>query len=251
MNSFRKLVAEAISRNAGYFYDRRDRWPVEYTVGLYYADLDRDNIEQLAVSQHGLTLAQIEAARPLLKWNPDHVWTSVQEQMSSGLNDNDGNRTYSPTTAARYGLPHDRFPQIYKRRTDECAYYPAKKEGWIRESPYTCKMYRAEFSLAGRGGKHLVVDEFDGKTLRGWNSDELAETLLNDEECHYHGFTNAWCQGLLAMMQEWDACFTSRIASNEMEYLAADRYAQEVREVLDSEEFASRQFAARSSLCTD
>ncbi|WP_454735418.1 hypothetical protein [Cupriavidus necator] len=250
MNIFRKLLAEAISRNAGYSSNRHDRWPLEFPVGLYYADLDRDNIEQLAVSEHGLTMQQIETARPLVKWNPEYVWTDVQGQMAEGLNDNDGNRTYSPKTAVRYGLPHDRFPQRYKRRTNECAYYPAKKEGWVRESPYTCKMYRAEFSLAGRGGKHLVVDEFDGKTLRGWSADDLAETLLNNEECHYHGFTNQFCQGLLAMLDEWTQCFTSRITSNEMEFLAADQYAQRVLEVLASEEFASRQFAARSSLCT-
>lgn len=249
MNTYRKLLAAAISRNAGYS-SRHDKWPLEFNVGLYYADLDRDHIEALAVSDHGVTKEQVEATRDLVEWDPESEWTDIQSQMHDGLNDDDGNRTYSPATAASYGLPYHAFPQRYKRRTNECAYHPTKKDGWIKVSPYTCKYFDVEFALAGRGGKHLVVESFDGVKLCGWTADDLEEALLDDEQCHYHGFTNDWCRNLLTMITTWSESFTPERASSEMEYLAADRYAQQVNEALDSDEFASKQFAARNDLCT-
>lgn len=251
MNIYRELLARAVEDNGGYHGDRREHWPLAFTVGLYYADLDRDHMEVLAVQEQGVTKAQIEATRPLVEWETDREWHAVQEMMYEGLNDDDSNRTYSPATAARLGLPFERFPKQYKRRSNEVAYYPAAMPGWISESPYTCRTYDAEFQLRGRSGKHLVIHSFLGKDLNEFSADRLAEILRSDEEVSYHGFTNVWCQALLAMVHEWTEHFTSQKASAEMEYLAADQFAQRVREAIDSDEFASRQFRARNDLCTD
>lgn len=248
MNPYRKLLATAISRNAGY-NDRHSRWPLEFNVALDYVDLDRDHIEALAVQDHGVTKEQVDATRALVEWDQEGEWTDIQSHMHDGLNDDDGNRTYSPTTAVRYGLPYFNQRVNYKRRTTECAYFPAKLPGWT-VNPYTCKYFNVDFALVGRGGKHLVVEEFEGITLRGWTADDLADALLSDEQCHYHRFTNKWCQKLLAMVGDWTEHFTPRAASAEMEYRAADRYAQQVNEALDSGEFASKQYAVRNDLCT-
>lgn len=250
MNIFRELLARAVEDNGGYYGSRRERWPLSFAVGLYYADLDRAHMEALAVQDHGVTKAQIEASRPLVAWNPEREWTDVQQQMYDGLNDDDGNRTYSPATATRFGLPFERFPKTYKRRTGEGAYFQAAIPGWVIEDPYTCRYYDVEFQLRGRSGKHLVINEFRGRDLHGLSSERLAEILRSDEEMHSHGITNVWCHALLAMITEWTERFTSRNASAEMEYLAADQFAQRVNEALSSDEFASRQFRARNDLCT-
>ena len=218
MNTYRRLLAEAIERNGGYSRGYHDRYPIEYDVSLWRADLDVDHVYKKMCETHGY-LPPITG----LEWDEEQIWRWTQEDLYHSL-DCDAYRTYSTDTAKRFGLPYHRFPQRYKRRTNECAYYPAKLAGWRREDPYIPEYYDVKFELAGRGGKHLVVTEFQGRRLEGFSSDELAERI-RESECET--YSNVWCNRLLAMMHEWDKCFTPEAAADEMEYQAADRMYSE------------------------
>lgn len=224
MNKYRHMLADAIESNCGYSRGYWDRWAISYEVGLYYADLDLDNIYQVMLKEHGYLPPPTS-----IEWDEQQVWNTVQEMMVWGLNDDDTNRTYSPDTAKRYGLGYYRYPQKYKRRTNECAFYPAKKEGWIRDDPYICEYFDVKFGLAGRCGKHLVVEEFEGRSL-AVSADALAEDIRDDDCGNY---SNHWCVRLLAMMDEWESIFTSRNASKEMEYQAAFLLHQELSDQAD------------------
>lgn len=218
-NTYRELLARAIERNGGYSRGYHDRWAISYTVGLYYADLDAEHIYERMCKEQGYL-------PPLtgLEWSPDDVWTDVQESLYLSLNDDDGNRTYGHETATRYGLDFYRFPRKYKRKgPEDLCYYPSAKPGWILVDPFNAAYFDVKFELQGRGGKHLVVAEFDGVSLKE-NSKTLAEDIRNDDCGDY---PNKWCRKLLAMMDEWDRSFTSKNASSEMEYLAADRMYQD------------------------
>jgi hypothetical protein len=120
--------------------------------------------------------------------------------MSRALSECEGYNTYGPATAARYGLPYQRFPKQYVRVTNESAYYPARKKGWKLVDPYLTVHFEAAYNLAGRGGKHLVVTEFENRTL-DMSSEDLAEAIRDDDGGYFNRalFSNQWCRKLLAM----------------------------------------------------
>lgn len=238
-NIFRKLLVQAIGFNGGYSRGYHDRWALSWEVGLYYANLDKNHIYEVMKKDVG-----DEPMHPDLEWDPEQQWMRGQEDLAEGLNDDDGRRTYSPETAARHGLPYHKFPRRFKRYEGEIVYYPAKLKGWILDDPYECKYFDVEFGLAGRGGKHLVVERFEGINL-ALSSDELIERI--EDQSNWH-FSNQWCRNLLAMIDEWDKMFTSKNASKELEYQAANRMYCELCDL--NKEQAERQFWAERDVAT-
>lgn len=241
MNSYRKMLVEKIANNGGYSRGYHDRFAIEYVVGLYLADTDIEDLAKVAAESHDMDLAFFYAIQDDLDWDGERAWERAQEDMAEGLGDDCAHSTYSPDTAKMFGLPYLRFPLKYKRRTNECAYYPAQKTNWILDNPYTNLHFDVKFGLAGRGGKHLVIREFEGHDL-GVSSEDLCEQIEHDD-CG--DFPNAWCQKLLAMMTEWEQMFTSRNASKELEYQLAYRLAQSVQDKYDEYEAAAKEEVER------
>ncbi len=238
MNKLRLMLADKIESNGGYSSGYHDRFAIEYPVGLYYADLDKDHIYKLMCEDQGY-LPPITG----LEWDENKIWEIVQEQMYYSLNDDDGNRTYSPATAKKYGLPMHRFPRKFKRKSTECAYCPAKKEGWILDEPFDCEYFDVRFELHGRSGKHLVVTEFEGHDLK-MRSEDLAEQIRKHDSWRT-SYSNKWCVKLLAMMEEWETIFSSKNASAEMEYQAAFLMYQDQEERVEAWRKALKKARAR------
>lgn len=243
MNLFRRLLAKKLRDNGGYS-SRDGSFPIEYMVGLYYADLGLDHLLEKAIEQGEVTREEIEdqAVRAHLEaeYHPERMWQWVQEDLARSLNDNDGYRTYSEKTAARYGLPctirqigWQRINGHYLQRTTVTPERLSSASELIKQRCDNYLYFDVQFELHGRGGKHLVVESFEGVRLRGATSEHLAELI--EEEGH-DAFSNEWCRYLLAMMEEWEQCFTSKKASDEMEYQAAWQVARVARVFIDEAE---------------
>jgi len=224
-NTYRELLARAIEKNGGYSRGYNERFALAFTVGLYYANLDVNNIYKKAVQEFG----PLPPLTPAIEWDEQGEWESGQESMAYGLEDDDGYRTYSPDTANRFGLPFHTGPGLKywrRRKAGDVSGYPAKLPCWWIVNPYCNETYTVEFSLYGRCGKHLCVESFEGVSLR-ISSDDLADAIRNDDNGSY---PNKWCKRLLAMLTEWEQYFTSSNASAELEYLCADQLAQRLQD---------------------
>lgn len=235
MNTFRRLLADKIESNGGYSHGYHDRYPIEYCVALDYVNLDVDHIYKVMCENQGYLPPPTSA----IDWDEQEVWEMCQSDMCESLNDNEGYMTYGRDTANRFGLPYINSKRTFSRivRGKDVCYYPAKLPLWKRDDPYVNLTFDVKFSLEGRGGKHLVVTEFEGRKLN-MSSDSLAESIRGDNTGYYYNdakdYPNKWCQRLLAMMHEWEMCFTSRIASTEMEYQAAFRLQQDLEPRADA-----------------
>lgn len=76
------------------------------------------------------------------------------------------------------------------------------------------KPISANFEFHGRGGGHLCVVSFEGRTVDAY---DFAEGVVDDE------YEEWWCQKLLAMIDEWDQCFTREAVHQEAAYQTAAR----------------------------
>lgn len=214
MNIFRKLLIEKLEENGGY-HARHDSYAIEYEVGLYYVDDSLKHLSNIAAREYGMDMALYELVKNDIDWDDEQRWRHAQESIAWGLDGDCCYRMLMSDTAKRFGL------------SDETR-------------------YEVEFGLAGRMGKHLVVTSFEGQDLRISNRD-LIEYLDDNEEGQH--FSNQWCQALLAMMHDWEVMFTSKIASEEMEYELAFRLAEEVDNYVDTEpHFVSKVWAQRQNL---
>lgn len=215
-NIFRKLLVKKLRENGGYS-GYHDCSPILYTV-CFLPDLSLEHIAKLA-----------DYGRPIPKeivkaWDENNLWSNYQELAVNGLDDWDTYRTYSPATAARFGLPYYSQSQKYRRKTlKDLAYYPAGKEGWIKENPYVAETFDVEFTNYGRGGKRVCVTRFEGINLNVYNEDliEHIETGIN-QYGSYVPIPNKWCQKLLAMMHEWEELITEKAIKDNAEYMAAE-----------------------------
>lgn len=222
-NAYRELLARAIEQNGGYSR-HYESFALSFVVGLYYADLSAKHLYTVAKKEH----AQLPPLTPAIDWNADDECEWCQSVMSDSLR-TDCYKTYSNETAKRFGLPYHTVPWLKywrKRSARDIAYYLAKVPGWAIVNPYCNEEYRADFGLYGRCGKHLCVESFEGRSLK-MSADDLAEAIRNDDRGDY---PNKWCQRLLAMLTEWNSCFTSHKASAELEYIAADQLVQRLIE---------------------
>lgn len=232
MNIFRKLLIDALEDNGGYGGNHRsDRYPIAFNVKVH-GSCDVDHIIDKLAEEYPeqAKLAHHLMHNDLIQWDGDAHWEWAVEDARNSVTDSDAHRTMNPTTAIRFGLPYIRFPRKYKRRTTEAAYYPAGKPGWVLVNPYVAPQYSVSFAFAGRSGGYVVIDTFEGKQLRGMSTESLIDDIRDDN----NRYTNKWCQGLVAMIYEWDRCFTWKTATDEVRYHMAYSLGRIVEEWRDA-----------------
>ena len=248
MNIFRKLLIDALEDNGGYGgHYRSDRYPIAFNVKVNGSCDVTHIIDKLAEGDPKLAkLARYLMDNDLIQWGGDSEWYWAVEQARESVTEGDAFRTMSPATAIRFGLPYIRFPRKYKRRTTEAAYYPSDKPGWVLVNPYVAPQYSVSFAFAGRSGGYVVIDGFEGKQLRSMSTESLIDDIKDDDG----GYTNEWCQALVAMIYEWDRCFTPKVATDEVRYQMAfslGRIVEEWREAMrDTRE--AKKAAAREAI---
>lgn len=225
MNQLRHILADRIERNGGY-YSRWHHRPLEWTA-CFLPNLDIDYIHRKTGDSRPIPDSIREA------WDESELWGWLQEVVSRGLLDGDACSYRMPSlpAATRWGFayysPAKPIAQRYKRRTNEMCFYPVTgAPGWIKVDPYTVPEFDAKFGLDGRGGKHVVLTEFEGRDL-DMSSEDLAGAIREDEEGLY---PNEWCRKLLMMMDDWDQMITSDAAGSEGEYLATEQLRQDMNE---------------------
>lgn len=198
-------LAKAITANGGYSSGYHDRYALSYNVSLTYVDLNTAHI-------YALAKAEAPDLPPLpddFEWDAEDEYTWAQENIVRSLQEDDAYRTCSPEVEARYGITE-------------------------------VDAFKVEFGLAGRSGKHLVIESFEGLRL-GMRSADLAEAILEEDS----DYSDAWCRALLAMMQTWDECFTPKTASAELEHACAFS----LRSCLEDQADADRKKSNEQELC--
>jgi len=104
--------------------------------------------------------------------------------------------------------------------TDGDTYYTVRPEvakKWkLGKDVAQTKPLDVKFEFMGRSGGHLCVTEFEGRKLA-----DFLDYNLYEEGDPYDDYEEHWCQKLLAMIDEWDQCFTSEAVNKEAAYLTA------------------------------
>jgi hypothetical protein len=239
-NTCRKLLADAIERNCGYSSGYHDRYALSWNVALDSGVPDWDGrfipevMERYKENFGGEPVFSPEQLADFeSEWdnegNQNRVWESVRDSMAGGVTDCDTYRTWSPEVERKYSFKSD--PLAAKMN-------PKKT--------FTGKHYDYFFDVfwefAGRCGKHLCLTEFEGLSL-GLSADDLADAIRNDEG----NYPNEWCRKLLAMIEEWDKCFSHEAVRSEFRYQAAqqlnekhEEYAAACKEEAEARFWAER-----------
>jgi hypothetical protein len=212
MKKIRERLADAIESQGGYS-TRYDSFALEYCVGLYHVSSDMKDLLPLARSIQGedFELFALPDTDEL-----DRFFTQAQETLADSLQDTDisSYREYGKSISIRHGLTYTNWPRKFSKEKPN-------KDSWASRGGHFItnladNSFTASYGLYGRGGKHLCVEEFEGKSLKVSN-ETLADRLRDDSECEYHGYSNQWCRKLLAAMDLWSFEFTSKKASEEMQ----------------------------------
>ena len=187
MRSIRERLIEAIDDNGGY-----DKFALAYDVGLDRCDFRPAALEKIIKRDYDPDFEFFSYYDDQRMY--DLVYRQAEEDVRSTLDKDKGDYLEYPLDVMiRHGLPTD------KR---DCS-------------------FNAAYGLYGRGGRHLCVEEFDGKKLPG----NLADILREPEDCCRRGFTNWWCRRLLAAMETWDEEFTQkRVAEIAQDFAAWELY---------------------------
>lgn len=253
-NTYRRLLVAALESNGGYISGYHDRYALEWNVALNNGVPDSNVLLgpkgaaatwQELQANHGVSADEFDAViddAKLMhfcdKWDTDsnlrRVWTWVQEDMARCITDCDSYSTYSPKTAARYGLPGSHAKLHSGKRYDHKHKY--RDGAWSHTLSFD-----VNFGLHGRGGKHLCVHMFEGRSLAARNS-ELAEAISTDDEGMY---SNVWCQKLLAMIHEWNICFSREAVNREFEYQCRYRFVSELNDLYDEAVSEAKEAAER------
>jgi hypothetical protein len=258
-NIWRELLARAVEKNGGYSSGYHERYALEWNVALGFGVPDSDRVLQNVFEHDNMehTREDFMCVVPPERleewcsdWDDEHtqerLWSIVQESMAEGVTGS-VKGTYlasiRPEIANRYGLVYHNWPWKFARRTEEdMAYYDAyKKAGWMRVEPFSKDIeFDASFELHGRSGKHLCLTEFEGRSLE-MSSDKFAETLRKWDD----GYSNEWCQKLLAYIAECDEMFSSKAVKGEFDYQVLYRAAQDLNDLYDECEKAQKEAAER------
>ncbi len=222
----RGAMVDYICGIGGYFTGSvytRDHWPIEFNVALYYADLDFD-----------------------------HLWSiMVKEGMDSV-----DHPLFKNVACAEYTRIKGRLWEEAQERLVEQLDEEHVTRLWDGTD------LGIKLSLAGRGGKHLVVEEALGWKMRGWNTDDLRQMLLEQtgpEEDVYEATLRrgySWSTSIERVRKLYQFCvqatveFTPRKASDTLEYEAASILNGTADSALadaikDSEDKAANEAAAR------
>lgn len=190
-----------ITSIGGYYADRHARFPVEFTVGTHYADLGFDSLWPRVLETAGVQPGTRESsllqfcAKRAYKEIEGHLWSWAQEDIARSLQEADTYRML-----------------------------------WGGDTTLDVKL-----DLYGRGGKHLVIEEFEGVSLQGKSEEDLQELLMEqtppygagrcdkDRLLKDHEWTvkTERLDTLYRYIRQCEIDFTSRKASDELEYAAA------------------------------
>jgi hypothetical protein len=186
------------------YHGNRKWYALSYTV-LFYDSIDtaEEASEFLIERGHFINETDLAIRFPDFESEfyaiagPD-MYRHAQESLIDGLTDDEGYRTWSPETARKYGFDY----------TGDGADRP----------------FEVEFRTLGRGGKHVVVVEFDGVSLDA----DLAECIAGEDWENTGSVSNQWCRKLMGMMDEWDVMLTTANAHECGKYYMTDYIAREL-----------------------
>lgn len=201
----RAAMVEYICGIGGY-YDHGERWPLEFVVSTHYADLTPDHLWKRAVEHGEVTddaLHKQAFFDEFNEWGGDSIWSVATEDAARGIREDDLLQTLWDGTELDVGL-----------------------------------------ELRGRGGKHLVLTRFNGFTLSGCSPETLKEALLLQEgpdgdevvdetklrRRYEWNVKHDFIVLLYKYVRQCEVDFTSRKASDEVEYQAAWRLAHDAEE---------------------
>lgn len=186
------------------YCSNRTRHALAYTVEFYESIVSAEQASELLI-EHGHFINEADLAIRFPDFDsrfgaldePEMHW-AAQEQLVDDLTDDEGYRTWSPETARRYGFDY----------TGDGADRP----------------FEVKFHTLGRGGKHVVIVEFDGVSL----NEDLAERIENKDWGYTEFISNQWCRKLMGMMDEWDVMLTTTNAHKCGKYYMTDYIAREL-----------------------
>jgi len=214
----RQTLAERIRNLGGY-----NNFPISWSVPIYaYIDSTDKAIRLMVEHDHFLNEVDLFLQFPCFEeWfeleleheddsdfgnlngrtcpTETDLWNEAQERLADDLTGNDdGMRMWSPDTAKKYGFEY---------------------EGLGADKPFDCKL-----GNYGRGGKHVCLEEFDGRNLKDVRNDDLATMV---EGCDtYDNCSLTWCRRLMGMLDEWDEMFLPANVERAALYYQTDALAR-------------------------
>jgi hypothetical protein len=230
ISPMRELLARAVESNGGYTRHLSGSWPLSWEVPIQSRKSTFDELFDAAVKQ----LRQDHIGDEPTHWTPAHLknvkfdWNSsmrggglfyqIAEDMRNDVQDSDTFKFMRPEIEKRYGLSVDPL------RTRMYIKEPGCKFRIEHDYP---RAFDVEFEFVGRGGKHLVISAFEGRKLVGLSAKDLAQMMRSGDGA----YSNAWCRDLLAMVHEWDLCFTPQEVESSWESAAAGMLARRLLEI--------------------
>lgn len=196
--SIRKALAMAILSNGG-LHNNGYSHPLEFAFSPAEPDLER---AQRRTGIEFPDIAQVLKLNAKLRRRFDQVLASGQTQATA-------------LTAAKL--------DIMERKEWRQAAPHVRGVLGLAEEAYVC-----EFDFVGLdGGRHLVVNSFEGVSLMGWSSHGLAMAIQHD------GFgTNQWCRQLLTMLAEWSEVFDRSEVNDLVEMHLVDLAVRDIRRAM-------------------
>lgn len=197
----RQQLAARIRDNGGY-WGRHTHCPLSWTVHLYeQVDTAAKAQDALVAAGHYLNEADMALQAPEFEvwWEANgdittnvHEWAG--EAVRDSLDEDEVYRTWSPESAKAV-----------------CMDYAGRGAD---------KPFNMCFALRGRGGKHVVLTEFEGVNLTSYTNKELVEVVENVDHSDPYAMhvRNAWCRQLLGMVLELDKLLTDEAALEEYRY---------------------------------
>jgi hypothetical protein len=190
--------------NGRYYYSGRTRYALSYTVE-FYESIDSPEQANYLLIKHGHFVNETDLAIRFPNFeelfgelDAQEMYRGAQEQLVDNLTDDEGFKTWSSETAHRYGFDY----------TGDGAE----------------RAFEVVFHTLGRGGKHVVVVEFEGVLL----DEDLTERIGRSDWTYTRGVSNQWCRKLMGMMDEWDVMLTTENAHECGKYYMTDYIAREL-----------------------
>ena len=203
----RQILASRLQRNGGYRRGRGEDFVLEWCVPVYgpasMPQMMKSLVDAGEFLNEGDILIQYPDVNDRWEWftrdgtNYNQAWDTLIEDMRESVTGCDTFKMWRPEIAKKYGFSYD---------------------GLGADKPF-----EVEFCFAGRGGKHLCIEKFEGVSL---NQRDLIDNLTDPEEA----WPTLWVRQLLGMIEEWDLCFTRQAVEAEARYLLAFRFAEYIRE---------------------
>lgn len=225
-NAYRKILAKKIDRLGGYSA-RWDTYPVEFDVSLWPANIDlEDCVERIISGTSGaleycdIPKQYIGVVAKKVKIKDGIIFDQTVERLQFDLQDCDTFRFIRPEIENKYGIQQP-------------------KNG-----------YSVTFALEGRGGKHLVIVEFENVELKGINTGTIIELLTTHGDCEPYGdisdphFTNKWVLHFLAFLEECQIMFSRNSVKTQAEYAADLVVINEMNDIYEEMEKSKLEVAA-------